>query len=84
MSIVIDKIGTIIYSSRFVLSAQKREQRLLHQALASLFPSHEIHFDAKRIVDLRSSESGRLLEIDAWIPDLKIGFEYQVPYLPSF
>lgn len=34
-------------------------------------------------MDIISPETGEFLEIDVWIPSLKLGFEYQVHQLSS-
>lgn len=32
--------------------------------------------------NLKSPETSGYLEVDVWFPDLKLGFEFQVPFLP--
>ena len=40
--------------------------------------------NTRKTINVRSTETGIPLEIDAWIPDLQLAFEYQVPpFFPS-
>lgn len=59
-------------------AARKKEELYLRQVVASLFPQHAISFNVRKATNIVSPSTGNLLEIDIWIPSLKIGFEYQV------
>jgi len=54
----------------------KKNQRRLYQILCLIYPDKEILFDYKH-PDLRFSKSNRKMELDVFIPELKMAFEYQ-------
>jgi hypothetical protein len=58
-------------------AAFKREQIHFQEVVKLLFPQVDIWSDAKKTVEL-SNVAGLYLEVDVWIPDIKLGFEYQV------
>jgi hypothetical protein len=58
--------------------AIKRDEKILRVLVSTIFPDKKLLFNAKKSVDLISPLTGHHLEIDIWIPELKLGFEYQV------
>ena len=54
----------------------KKTQTKLYDHLLSIFPEKLIEFDFKH-PDLRFSKTNREMELDIWIPELKLAFEYQ-------
>ena len=54
----------------------KKNQSLLFEYVKSIFSQSEIHYDFKHH-DLRYSKSNYPMELDIWLPDEKIAFEYQ-------
>ena len=54
----------------------KKTQHKLFEILKNIYPDSTIHFDFRH-PDLRFSESGYPMELDIWIPELKLGIEYQ-------
>jgi hypothetical protein len=54
-------------------------QKFLARMITTLFPPPTlIQFNARNTTHGFRGHSGRLLEIDVFLPDLKLGFEYQV------
>eukprot|EP00026_Physarum_polycephalum_P003691 Phypoly_transcript_03705.p1 GENE.Phypoly_transcript_03705~~Phypoly_transcript_03705.p1 ORF type:complete len:765 (+),score=83.89 Phypoly_transcript_03705:12-2306(+) len=62
------------------LSERSEYQGKLEDILHSVFPQHNILTNTRKTVNVRSTETGLPLEIDAWIPDLQLAFEYQDPH----
>ena len=54
----------------------KKTQTKLYDHLVSIFPDESIEFDFKH-PDLRFTKTKRAMELDIWIPELKLAFEYQ-------
>ena len=52
-----------------------KHQKKLYQALKKMYPNHEVIWNHKS--DIKFSNSGKKIEIDIFLPELKIGFEYQ-------
>jgi len=55
---------------------RKKEQNYFQDTIELLFSQFQIEGDARKATSLCNS-SGGYFEIDLWIPDLKLGFEYQ-------
>ncbi len=68
----------MLYTFTNFSTARKREEKYLRQVVVSLFPSTKITFNSRRDTNIKSPFTGNLLEIDIWIPELRLGFEYQV------
>eukprot|EP00026_Physarum_polycephalum_P002695 Phypoly_transcript_02703.p1 GENE.Phypoly_transcript_02703~~Phypoly_transcript_02703.p1 ORF type:complete len:811 (+),score=66.41 Phypoly_transcript_02703:184-2616(+) len=58
---------------------QVHQGHLLSQ-LKNIFPSEQIYEEVRKPTKLRNKDTGSLLELDAWIPNLKIAFEFQDEY----
>jgi hypothetical protein len=54
----------------------KKSQQRLFKIVKEIYPSETIHFDFKHH-DLRFESSNRPMELDIWIPNLSLAFEYQ-------
>jgi DNA-directed RNA polymerase subunit RPC12/RpoP len=54
----------------------KKTQRELFNIVTKLFPDNEVKWDYKH-PKLRFSGSGKKMELDIWVPHLKLGIEYQ-------
>ena len=54
----------------------KKNQSLLFEYVKSIFPESEIYYDFKHH-DLRYSESNYPMELDIWLPNENLAFEYQ-------
>jgi len=61
---------------RLLTLQRKKEQNYFQYIIQLLFSLHQIHADVKRATSLLNSH-GEYFEVDVWIPDLKLGFEYQ-------
>jgi len=53
-----------------------KNERLLGKFVAEIFPNNLIKYQFRHS-ELRFSESGHKMELDIWIPELKLAFEYQ-------
>lgn len=55
-------------------------EKSLHTVVAKLFPSQKIIYNARKEAGIVSylTDKKRYLELDVWIPDINLGFEYQV------
>jgi hypothetical protein len=53
-----------------------RGQRLLCEIVKRIFPGQRIEFDYRH-PDLRFSKSNRMMELDIYLPDRNLAFEYQ-------
>jgi hypothetical protein len=61
-----------------LVKAFKKDEKSFQAIISDLFPSHNIIHNAKKAAHLMDSATGRYLEIDVYIPELNLGFEYQV------
>eukprot|EP00026_Physarum_polycephalum_P002910 Phypoly_transcript_02919.p1 GENE.Phypoly_transcript_02919~~Phypoly_transcript_02919.p1 ORF type:complete len:813 (+),score=74.97 Phypoly_transcript_02919:109-2547(+) len=55
-------------------------QNDLERVLHAIFPDKHIHRNSKKTSSLVSPHTGYYLELDFYIPDLKLAFEYQDPH----
>eukprot|EP00026_Physarum_polycephalum_P000419 Phypoly_transcript_00420.p1 GENE.Phypoly_transcript_00420~~Phypoly_transcript_00420.p1 ORF type:complete len:1013 (+),score=147.72 Phypoly_transcript_00420:21-3059(+) len=55
-------------------------QEYLGSVVQSLFPGKHIISNSRKGVRIPSPDSGFYLELDLWIPDLNLAFEYQDPH----
>lgn len=59
-------------------------QTFLGRIVKSIFPHFEVEKNVRKKHGVTSQETGAFLEIDIYIPALKIGFEYQVYHFLKF
>jgi hypothetical protein len=52
-----------------------------YMLIQDLFPQWKMQFNARKPLEAVYDTTGKYLEVDVWIPDLKVGFEYQVRLL---
>tara|TARA_Y100001968_G_scaffold239180_1_gene222604 strand:- start:353 stop:1147 length:795 start_codon:yes stop_codon:yes gene_type:complete len=57
-------------------ACKKKAQRELFEIVKQLFPNSECQFDYNH-PDMRFSETNARMELDIWIPEFSIAFEYQ-------
>ena len=66
----------------FFLCAEKDatlHETILRSVVRKLFPKVKMYFNARKSAGLKlNGEVTYYLELDVWIPELKLGFEYQV------
>eukprot|EP00026_Physarum_polycephalum_P021620 Phypoly_transcript_24980.p1 GENE.Phypoly_transcript_24980~~Phypoly_transcript_24980.p1 ORF type:complete len:172 (+),score=27.54 Phypoly_transcript_24980:42-518(+) len=55
------------------------QEQLINQ-LKFIFPEELTHLNARKNTDLKHPTSGAYLELDVWIPQLNIAFEFQDAY----
>eukprot|EP00026_Physarum_polycephalum_P004824 Phypoly_transcript_04848.p1 GENE.Phypoly_transcript_04848~~Phypoly_transcript_04848.p1 ORF type:complete len:647 (-),score=68.04 Phypoly_transcript_04848:128-2068(-) len=62
------------------------KQSNLESSLKVLFPNHKVVKNARKVAHIESSNISYYLELDFWIPDLKLAFEFQDPhhYVPGW
>eukprot|EP00026_Physarum_polycephalum_P001929 Phypoly_transcript_01932.p1 GENE.Phypoly_transcript_01932~~Phypoly_transcript_01932.p1 ORF type:complete len:927 (+),score=132.48 Phypoly_transcript_01932:220-3000(+) len=59
---------------------ERASEEHLVSTLRSLFSERDILTRQRKATQIQSTKSGKFLELDAWIPELKLGFEYQDPH----
>ena len=59
---------------------QREGEKSLRSALKKLFPSDKTYYNAKKIAGMKKEGKKKdyYWELDVWIPELNLGFEYQV------
>eukprot|EP00026_Physarum_polycephalum_P002112 Phypoly_transcript_02116.p1 GENE.Phypoly_transcript_02116~~Phypoly_transcript_02116.p1 ORF type:complete len:954 (+),score=114.83 Phypoly_transcript_02116:59-2920(+) len=55
-------------------------QELLVKQLKTIFPLEQTHVNSKKYLNVKYPGSGAYLELDVWIPNLNLGFEFQDAY----
>eukprot|EP00026_Physarum_polycephalum_P001892 Phypoly_transcript_01895.p1 GENE.Phypoly_transcript_01895~~Phypoly_transcript_01895.p1 ORF type:complete len:897 (+),score=113.58 Phypoly_transcript_01895:334-3024(+) len=55
-------------------------QKNLEEVLHVLFPKEKIVTNVRKEALIRSPETEKLLELDVWLPNLNVAFEFQDPY----
>ncbi len=63
----------VSFASRSIFS---KVQAFLLRTVQTLLPMQEIHLNFRH-PDIRSSKSGRPLELDVFVPNMSLAFEYQ-------
>ena len=58
--------------------AKRQKERSFIQVVSQLFPDEKLILNARREINIKSPTSGKYLEIDVLLPELKLGFEFQV------
>eukprot|EP00026_Physarum_polycephalum_P001152 Phypoly_transcript_01153.p1 GENE.Phypoly_transcript_01153~~Phypoly_transcript_01153.p1 ORF type:complete len:800 (+),score=123.64 Phypoly_transcript_01153:87-2486(+) len=62
------------------LSFKKPRQVRLETALHDIFPAQNIVTNARKEANIISPHTRHFLELDFWLPDLNLAFEYQDPH----
>ena len=57
-------------------ACKKKTQRSIFEMMGAIFPNEVIHFDFKH-PELRFRKTNRKMELDIWVPGLKLAIEYQ-------
>ena len=66
---------------------QNKGEMELRSALKTLFPNTKTYYNARKLVGLKKEmgkgkwREEKYWEVDVWMPELKLGFEYQVIFL---
>lgn len=66
-----------------VMNSKNAPQIYMERVVRSLFPNSEIRANVRTTLRVRGDRKSPL-EIDVYLPDLKLGFEYQVSPPPPF
>ena len=70
----------ILQNLPYLVHAGKKQEKEFQKVVSRVFNGHKIVFNARKVANIINPLTKSYFELDVWIPELKLGFEYQVQH----